>query len=138
MIKYLENINFLKDLALIANVLDELSLLSLSLQERNMTVVKADRLIRRTIRVFDSMKLNKGVYEKEADDIINKNKYVKIDFKEIKNKKAIPMDKLLDSLIKFMKMRLLFNDKVANYNELISFLNILNPETFLINIIENP
>lgn len=62
----MESIEFLKDLALIYDVLEELSALSLQLQERLCTIVRADRLIKRAIRVIGSMRDRPGSKEQEC------------------------------------------------------------------------
>jgi len=49
----------LKDLVLMYDVLEELANLSLQLQERKVTVTRADKLIRRTIRVIETFKEKK-------------------------------------------------------------------------------
>ena len=43
---------FLKNLALMIDILQEISLLSNALQARNLTLTKAERLIKRTIKVL--------------------------------------------------------------------------------------
>lgn len=75
MMSYLKNEIFLKDLGLINDILQEISVLSTALQERNISLIRADRLIRRTIKVIQHLKLNKGTYEREAGDIIKTKKY---------------------------------------------------------------
>ncbi|XP_022176912.1 E3 SUMO-protein ligase KIAA1586-like [Myzus persicae] len=54
--KRLESLQFLSDLALMCDVLSELSQLSLDLQSRDATLIQADKKIKRTIRVIDSLK----------------------------------------------------------------------------------
>ena len=51
-VSYLKNENFLKDLALMNDILEEIALLSTALQERNVSIFKADILIRRTIIIL--------------------------------------------------------------------------------------
>ncbi|XP_065650998.1 E3 SUMO-protein ligase KIAA1586-like [Hydra vulgaris] len=124
-VSYLKNENFLRDLGLILDIIEEISILSTALQERNVSLIRADRLIRRTINVIQHLKLNKGTYEKEAGDIIKTKKY-NIPF-EINGKKSsivFSRDKFYDSLVKHIKTRLLFDDINEKYNDL------LNPETW--------
>lgn len=136
---YFKNENFLKDLGLINDILEEISVLSTALQERDISLIRADRLIRRTINLFQHLKLNKGTYEKEADDIIKTKKY-NIPF-EINRKKTsivVSRDKFFDCLEKHMKTRLLLDDKNENYNNLLNCFNLLNPETWPGDIFEAP
>jgi hypothetical protein len=51
---------FVKDLGLMHDVLEELTNLSLQLQERFCTVTRADKLIKRTIRVVRTLKEKPG------------------------------------------------------------------------------
>ena len=46
MVSYLKNETFLKDLALMNDILEEIAILSTALQERNVSIIKADKLIK--------------------------------------------------------------------------------------------
>ena len=59
----------------ILDALTELGDLSLDLQKRNMTLLEADKLIRRTIRILESMSHNPGPYTKYARDSIRKTEF---------------------------------------------------------------
>ena len=61
------NNHFLKDLALMIDILQEISLLSNALQARSLTLTKAEQLIKRTIKAFEMLKESKGTYEKQVD-----------------------------------------------------------------------
>jgi hypothetical protein len=52
----MESIEFMKDLGLMYDVLEELTNLSLQLQERFYMITRADKLIIRTIRVVGTLK----------------------------------------------------------------------------------
>ncbi|CAM4616600.1 unnamed protein product [Lepidochelys olivacea] len=54
--KRLKNKEFLKDLALMIDILDELALLSNALQARQLSLTKADKLIKRMIDFFIQLK----------------------------------------------------------------------------------
>lgn len=58
---------FVQDLALMYDCLEELKFLSESLQKRNTNVPEADKLIRRTIRRIESFKEKPGLKMTEAD-----------------------------------------------------------------------
>lgn len=64
--KRLSSIEFILDLALMCDILFELSQLSLELQKHEMTLIQADLIIKRTIRFIDSFKNTDGVYFTEA------------------------------------------------------------------------
>ncbi|KAF0711276.1 E3 SUMO-protein ligase KIAA1586-like [Aphis craccivora] len=64
--KGLESLQFLSVLALMCDVLSELSQLSLDLQSRETTLIEADNKIRKGIRVIDSLKTINGDYYAEA------------------------------------------------------------------------
>ena len=61
------NKHFLEDLALMIDILQEISLLSNALQARSLTLKKAEQLIKRTIKAFEMLKESKGTYEREID-----------------------------------------------------------------------
>ena len=60
---------FLENLALMIDILQEIFLLSDALHARNLTLTKAEQLVKRTIKVFEMLKESKGTYEKKIDDI---------------------------------------------------------------------
>ena len=62
MAKGIANLNFLKDLALMGDILQEISILSLSLQARGLTLPRAECLIKRTIKAIELLKSGKGFY----------------------------------------------------------------------------
>lgn len=64
--KRLGCIQFLLDLALMCDILFEISQLSLELQKQDMSLLQVDVLIRRTIRVIESLKTMNGNYYSEA------------------------------------------------------------------------
>ena len=65
MVARLCNKNFLNDLALMIDILHEISLLSTALQARSLSVSRAENLIKRSIKAFEMLKASKGTYEKK-------------------------------------------------------------------------
>jgi hypothetical protein len=61
-----EYIEFVKDLGLMHDVLEEPTNLSLQLQERFFTITRADKLIKKKIRVAGTLKEKPGEKEREA------------------------------------------------------------------------
>ena len=55
---------FLENLALMIDILQEIFLLSDALQARNLTLTKAEQLVKRTIKVFKMLEESKETYEK--------------------------------------------------------------------------
>ena len=60
----LSNKYFLDDLALMIDILQELSFLSEALQGRCVTLTQAEKLILRSIKAFELLIENKGTFEK--------------------------------------------------------------------------
>ena len=71
----MEQEEFLCDLALIYDTLEEISHLSLNLQERGMTLTRADTLMRRTIRMVSSMITCPGDRRQEALQAAEKHEF---------------------------------------------------------------
>ena len=55
------------------DILQEISLLSDALQARNLTLTKAEQLVKRTIKVFEMLKESKGTYEKKSMILLLQN-----------------------------------------------------------------
>ena len=55
---------FLENLALMIDILQDISLLSDAFQAKNLTLTKADQLVKRITKVFEMLKESKGTYEK--------------------------------------------------------------------------
>jgi hypothetical protein len=62
----LSSVLFVSDISLIFDILQELSLLSLSLHKKSMTLDLADRLVKRSNRVIASFKNTPGEQMAEA------------------------------------------------------------------------
>lgn len=65
MAKRFANLNFFKDLAIMGDILNEMSILSLSLQARGLTLPKAESLIKRSIKALEMLRSVEGFYEKQ-------------------------------------------------------------------------
>ncbi|KAF2896960.1 hypothetical protein ILUMI_09214, partial [Ignelater luminosus] len=80
MAKRLANINFLQDLALMIDILEEFSLLSTALQSRSTNIHKAQRLIKRIIRALENLKMGIEKHESQVEDLIKSEKFRDIPF----------------------------------------------------------
>ena len=64
---------FLENLALMIDILQEIFLLSDALQARNLTLTKAEQLVKRTIKVFKMLEESKKTYEKKSMILLLQN-----------------------------------------------------------------
>lgn len=71
----LSSSEFLRNLGLLCDALEELKELSEALQARSMTLVKGVRSIRRTIDVLASRKDSMGRYQKQAEEAIDSGQF---------------------------------------------------------------
>lgn len=132
---------FLIDLGVMYDALYELSSLSELLQNRSTSLVQADKYMRRTIRVLQSMKEKSGTHSLEA-----KSAAIQLKFKTIKlaaNKKLVTINEkqFLTSLINNMSFRL-FCTRSSNekqkadptsrnaYADLLKQFSVLDKETW--------
>ncbi|XP_065658736.1 E3 SUMO-protein ligase KIAA1586-like [Hydra vulgaris] len=142
---------FIEDLALIIDILEEFSILSNALQSRKITILKADQLIKRTIRAIELHKnYNFGIYEKKVQNLISSNEFKCIPFDYNNKFVSLPREQLLDSVAKNMKARLLSashinmdedkneNNDTDNYEKLVQFFEILDPSTWSLDKIMSP
>ncbi|XP_034290226.1 E3 SUMO-protein ligase KIAA1586-like [Pantherophis guttatus] len=130
----LENIYFITDLALMIDILNEISLLSNALQARNIDIIKADKLVLRPIKAFQMLGKAKGPYEKKVDVIISSETFKSIKFVENNRFVGLPRERLLDTIVTNLQKKLMdcghlkascsqFQDR----NKL-QFLNFLEPD----------
>lgn len=106
------------------DVLSELSILSEALQNRNVTVVYSDTLIRRSMRLLENMKIRKGKYVTLAESAISNMKFESTQLTDSKKIIPIKSGQLLTSLVNNMEKRLLTtHDRCPN---IISELMILD------------
>lgn len=73
----MSNPRFLYDLALIIDILEELSILSNALQAHSATFQKADKLVRHTVRALSALKDNLGCHEEQIQRLIQSEAYKK-------------------------------------------------------------
>ena len=107
---------FLENLALMIDILQEISLLFDALQARNLTLTKAEQLVKRTIKVFEMLKESKGTYEKKIDDIAASESFKDIHFVENNKVISLPRQKLLKAVTENIKKRLMNCDNLISKN----------------------
>ncbi|UYV81282.1 hypothetical protein LAZ67_20000646 [Cordylochernes scorpioides] len=105
-LRRLESPEFILDLGLMYDTLQEMSMLSLELQSRTTTLQKAEHIIKRTIRVIESFKTSPG--EKSLLALEAAENLVFRSVTLVPNAKIIPIDrkKNLLSIIEKLKLRL--------------------------------
>ncbi|XP_076041919.1 E3 SUMO-protein ligase KIAA1586-like [Oratosquilla oratoria] len=108
------NKNFLEDLALMIDILQEISLPSNALQARSLTLTKAEQLIKRTIKAFEMLKESKATYEKEIDVGAASDAFKDIHFVENNKVVSLPRQKHLEAVIENMKKRVMNCDSLIS------------------------
>lgn len=122
----LESPEFLLDLGLMYDILQELSVLSTELQSRITTLPRAEHLIKRTLRIIESFKENPGEKTQIAlianEDMIFKNIIL------VRNTKIMPInkDQFIQSMVDRMKSRLCSDSNNENI-ELLKDISALDP-----------
>lgn len=125
----MENLNFIEDLALMTDLLEELSLLSLALQSQDVTVVKADRLIKRCIRALSILKDSKGKYESLVPTTIKSDTHKHIPFSRNNKIVKLPRNQLIQSVIDNMTNRL-GSEENETYKNMLSLFTLLDSTTW--------
>ncbi|XP_070599993.1 E3 SUMO-protein ligase KIAA1586 homolog [Erythrolamprus reginae] len=136
----LENIYFITDLALMIDILNEIDLLSNELQAKNVDITKAEKLVMRSIKAFQTLGRQKGLYEKKVDELITSEAYKNIKFVKNHQFVGLPRERLLGNIVTNLQKRLMdcehlkmdhsqFRDKwqLHNRNKL-QFLEFLEPD----------
>lgn len=109
--KRLGSIQFLLDLALMCDVLFEISQLSLDLQKQDMSLLQADVLIRRrTIRVIESLKTMNGNYFSEAVKAKEKMIFKTVVLSNNEKITCINKNQFITSVVNNLNMRLIPNE----------------------------
>ncbi|XP_061476360.1 E3 SUMO-protein ligase KIAA1586 homolog isoform X4 [Rhineura floridana] len=126
--KRLANINFLQDLALMIDILEEFSLLSTALQSRSTNIQKAQKLIERTIRALENLKIGTGKHESQVEDLIKLDKFKDIPFNKNNKFNALPRNMLLENIIQHMNLRLLLDRN--NDESIFNYFDLLEPSTW--------
>ncbi|XP_076049684.1 E3 SUMO-protein ligase KIAA1586-like [Oratosquilla oratoria] len=129
------NKHFLEDLALMIDILQEISLLSNALQARSLTLKKAEQLIKRTIKAFEMLKENKGTYETKIDVRATSDAFKDIHFVENNKVINLPRQKLLETVIENMKKRVMSCDSLTSKNnelddKIHDLINFLEPNSW--------
>ena len=128
------NKNFLRDLALMIDILHEISLLSNALQARGTGLFRAENLMKRFIKAFELLKDNMGRYEKEIYERIASDAFKEIKFIENHRFASLPRQMLLDAIIKNMKKRLVADDHVkaisTKQENVVELFNLLDQNTW--------
>ncbi|XP_013793962.1 E3 SUMO-protein ligase KIAA1586-like [Limulus polyphemus] len=134
---HLCNKYFLADLALMIDILQEMSLLSNALQARSVTLPRAEKPIKRSIKAFEMLKENKGTFEKEINDRVASDAFKDIQITENHRVVSLPRQRFLEVIIENMKKRLMDfdhltskNNNKQNDNKLHELLNLLEPVTW--------
>ncbi|VVC29623.1 Hypothetical protein CINCED_3A010564 [Cinara cedri] len=110
LLKKLASPEFVNDLAIMCDVLQELSNLSIELQSRTITLMQFEQSIKRCIRVIISFKTNNGDYMHQAVVAIKDMKFKNIDLTSNKKMISINKNQFLTSIENNLKSRLLDND----------------------------
>ncbi|XP_059795010.1 E3 SUMO-protein ligase KIAA1586 homolog [Balaenoptera ricei] len=134
--KRLSNINFLQDLALMIDILEEFSLLSTALQSSSTNIQKAQKLIKHTIKSLENLKIGSGKHESQIEGLIKSDKFKDIPFNKNNKFNALPRNMLLENIIQHMNLRLLSD---RNHDESIfNYFNLLEPSTWPYEEITSP
>ena len=142
LLSYLTSRNFVLNLALMADALQELSTLSLALQSRQVTFVKAHKQIKIVISVFLARKNKPGIFVEEALKEIEEH----ITYKDVRvsdnNRVSVPLidaaqlyqslaDNLTSRLFTMTSSRALsrnVNTNTVLYDNLVNDLQVLIPD----------
>ena len=105
LLKRMGSPEFMTDLALMFDTLYELSNLSQMLQNREMTIITADKLIRRTIRRLETLQFTLGSKSLEVQTAIHSLSFHDV---TLQNQKIVTISKqrFLECLVNKMKDRL--------------------------------
>ena len=140
----MSNKYFLNDLALMLDILQEISLLSNALQARSVSLPTAEKLIKRTIKAFEILKKGRGQHEKQVDAKIASDNFKEIDFSENSKFVSLPREKLLNSIISNMHKRLMdSNHLLARNNDegsnlVHEVINLVEPQSWNIEDVTIP
>ena len=139
------NKNFLTDLALMIDILQEISLLSTALQARSLSLQRAENLIKRSIRAFEMLKESRETFEKKIEETVASAAFKDVKFVENRKFVSLPRQKLIESVIENIKKRLMDCDHLAlnksdqqNDNQIYEILNLLEPNSWKIEEVTVP
>lgn len=123
--KRLESPEFILDLGIMYDVLQELSMLSNELQSRTITLPKAEQSIKRTIRIIESFKQEPGEYTQIALNAKSKLLFNEIELVPNKKIVAINQNQFIQSIVDRMTTRLCSRSEDENY-QLLSDISALD------------
>ena len=133
----MESKEFLSDLGLMYDVLEEIAHLSLKLQQQGLTLLKADKLMRRSIRQLSSMKEHSGDRLAETQRAVNASMFKGITLVSNSRLSQINPNQFLVSLVANLEQRLFTTCSSRNasdsdrytqsYATLLSHLEVLDP-----------
>ncbi|XP_027132754.1 E3 SUMO-protein ligase KIAA1586-like [Larimichthys crocea] len=136
----METQEFLCDLGLMYDTLEEISHLSLTLQERGMTLTRADKLMKRTIRIIASMIISPGDKRKDALAAAEREEFHGIPLTASPRLRRIDSAVFLQSLTENLEERLFSTgssrhpgvsaENTAQYTDLLENFNVLIPENW--------
>ncbi|XP_058049428.1 E3 SUMO-protein ligase KIAA1586-like [Ahaetulla prasina] len=129
----LENIFFMNVLALMIDILNEIALLSTALQARNIDIIKAEKLVIRSVKAFEMLRKEKGVYEKKVDVLLTSDTFRSIKFVENRRFLGLPRERLLEIIIINLNKRLMDCEHLKTGSQFqdknkLQFLNFLEPD----------
>lgn len=142
LLNIMTDVQFLKNTHAMSDALDEMGDLSELLQRRNITLVEADKAIRTTIRVFDSMATKPGPKLDQVLCSISEKKYKGI---QLHDGKVVPINtaQLYTSLANNMRNRMITTSsshgardakhQIENeniYNNLLACVKVLEPKNW--------
>jgi len=104
--KHLASVQFVNDIGLMYDVLQEPVSLSLELQKQAMTLDKADRLVKRTIRVLKSFIDNPSEHLSEANPAKERMEFKTVELLDIVKQKAIVRQQFIQSVVDNLRLRL--------------------------------
>lgn len=142
--RMLTSMAFVKNLHIMADALDELADLSLFLQRRNITLIEADKAMKTTIRVFDSMASDHGPRLSSVVSALDIKNFKGVSLHEEGKIKMLNENQFFRSLANNLRNRMPTNIAArvsqnekkrseldnAYYNDLLRNLAILDPKTW--------
>ncbi|XP_077974159.1 E3 SUMO-protein ligase KIAA1586-like [Styela clava] len=114
MVARLGNKYFLDDLALMIDILQELSFLSEALQARCVTLTQAEKLVLESIKAFELLIESKGTFENKITDRIASEEFKDVQLIENHKFLCLPRKKLLEEIIENMRKKLMDNGHLTS------------------------
>ncbi|XP_044524357.1 E3 SUMO-protein ligase KIAA1586 homolog [Gracilinanus agilis] len=135
LVKRLANVHFLQDLALMIDILEELSFLStaMHLQSRSTDIQKAQKLIKCTIKALERLKIVPGKHESQVEDLMKSDKFKGIPFNKNNTLHPLPRSTLLENIIQHMNLCLLSDDE-----NIFHYFDLLEPSTWSFEQVTSP